>query len=151
MVREVSDGKLAAKLTAEVETLGALFVTDTGKISEASVAEGTGDKAEGARGKAEGALGKVEGAGGKAEGAGGKAEGAAGKEDGAGGKADGAGGKAEGAEGNEAEVTLEILVLTGSKDDGNSGKLEDTVGKGLKLGYCIGCCIDEGIDKPGGG
>lgn len=132
-----------AKLTAEFETLGALFVTDTGKISEASVAEGTGDKAEDAWGKAEGARGKAEGAVGKVEGAGGKAEGA-------GGKADGAGGKVDGAEGNE-DVTLEILELTCSKDDGNSGKLEDTVGIGLKLGYCIGCCIDEGIDKPGGG
>lgn len=121
LVSKASDGKLEANMAAEVETLGALFATDTGKISEASVAEGTGDKAEGAGGKAEGAGGKAEGAGGKL------------------------GGK-------EADVTLGVLALTGSKDDGNSGKLEDTVGKeGVMLGYCIGCCIDEGIDKPGGG
>ncbi|RDX87510.1 hypothetical protein CR513_31012, partial [Mucuna pruriens] len=94
-------------MAAEVETLGALFVTDTGKISEVSAAEGTGDKVEGAGDKAEGAGDKAEGAGGKA---------------------------------------------VGSKDGGNSGKLEDTAGKeGLKLGYCIGCCMDEGIAKPGGG
>ena len=120
----VSDGKLAANMAAEVETMGASFVTDTGKISEASVTEGTEDKAEDAEDR----------------------------EDGAGGKADGAGAKAEGAGGKEADVILGILALTGSKDDGNSGKLEDTVGKeGVMLGYCIGCCIDEGIDKPGGG
>ena len=99
LVSKASDGKLEANMAAEVETLGALFATDTGKISEASVAEGTGDKAEGAGGKAEGAGGKAEGAGGKL------------------------GGK-------EADVTLGVLALTGSKDDGNSGKLEDTVGKG---------------------
>ena len=64
LVSKASDGKLEANMAAEVETLGALFATDTGKISEASVAEGTGDKAEGAGGKAEGAGGKAEGAGG---------------------------------------------------------------------------------------
>lgn len=103
LVSEVSDGKLAANMVAEVETLGILFVTDAGKISEASVAEGAGGKAEG-----------------KADGAGGNAEGARGKAEGAGAKLDG---------GNEADVTLGVVVLTGSKDDGNSGKLEDTVGK----------------------
>ena len=125
----VSDGKLAANMAAEVETMGASFVTDTGKISEASVAEGAGDKAEDEGDRADGAGGKADGAGAKAEGAGGKLDG-----------------------GKEADVILGILALAGSKDDGNSGKLEDTVGKGgVKLGYCIGCCIDEGIDKPGGG
>lgn len=124
LVNKVNDGKLAASTAAEVETVSALFVTDIGKISEASAAEGTWDKLEGAGDKLEGT------------------------ED----KADGPGGKAEGAGGKEADVTLGVLVLTGSKDDGNSGKLEDTAGKeGLKLGYCIGCGIDEGIDKPGGG
>lgn len=114
LVKGVSDGKLAARVTAGSETFGALFVADTGKVSEASVA---------------GAGGKVEGAGGKAEGAGGKFDG-----------------------GKEADVTLGVLLLTGSKEDGNSGKLEDPVGKErLKLGYCIDCCTDEGIDKPGGG
>jgi len=96
LVSEVSVGKLAANMVAEVETLGVLFVTDAGKISEASVAEGAGGKAEG----------KADGAGGKAEGAGGKLDG-----------------------GKEADVTLGVVVLTGSKDDGNSGKLEVTVGK----------------------
>ena len=103
----VSDGKLAANIAAEVETLGALFVTDTGKFSEASVAEGTGDKAEDAGDRADGAGGKADGAGGKAEGAGGKLDG-----------------------GKEADGILGVPALTGSKDDGNSGKLEDTVGKG---------------------
>jgi hypothetical protein len=116
------DGKLAASATVEVEIMGALLVTDTGKFSVSSVAEGSGVKAEGAGER----------------------------EEGAGDKADGAGGKSD--RGKEADVTLEeVLVLKGSKgskDDGSSGKLEDTVGKErLKLGYCIGC----GIDKPGGG
>jgi hypothetical protein len=123
------DGKLAASATVEVEIMGALLVTETGKFSVSSVAEGSGVKAEGA---------------------GDKAEGAGEREEGAGDKADGAGGKFD--RGKEADVTLEeVLVLKGSKgskDDGSSGKLEDTVGKErLKLGYCIGC----GIDKPGGG
>jgi len=78
-------------MVGEVETLSVLFVTDTGKISEASVAEGAG--------------GKVDGAGGKAEGAGGKLDG-----------------------GKEADITLGVVVLTGSSDDGNSGRLEDTAG-----------------------
>ena len=46
--------------------------------------------------------------------------------------AEGAGGKLDG--GKEADVILGILALAGSKDDGNSGKLEDTLGKeGVKL------------------
>jgi hypothetical protein len=122
LVNGVMDGKLAASATVEVEIMGALLVTDTGKFSVSSVAEGSGVKAEGAGER----------------------------EEGAGDKADGAGGKSD--RGKEADVTLEeVLVLKGSKgskDDGSSGKLEDTVGKErLKLGYCIGC----GIDKPGGG
>jgi hypothetical protein len=129
LVNGAMDGKLAASATVEVEIMGALLVTETGKFSVSSVAEGSGVKAEGA---------------------GDKAEGAGEREEGAGDKADGAGGKFD--RGKEADVTLEeVLVLKGSKgskDDGSSGKLEDTVGKErLKLGYCIGC----GIDKPGGG
>lgn len=122
LVNKFSDGKLAASVAAEVESLGALFATDTGKISEGSAAEGAGDKIEGAGDKVEGT------------------------ED----KAEGAGGKAEDARGKEADVTLGALVFTGSKDDGNSGKLEDTAGKeGLKLEYCIGgrskdCCCKFG-------
>jgi hypothetical protein len=116
------DGKLAASATVEVEIMGALLVTETGKFSVSSVAEGSGVKAEGAGEREEGARDKADGAGGKSD------------------------------RGKEADVTLEeVLVLKGSKgskDDGSSGKLEDTVGKErLKLGYCIGC----GIDKPGGG
>jgi len=107
LVSEVSDGKLAANMVAEVETLVVLFVTDTGKISEASVAEGAGGKAEG----------KVDGAGGKAEG----------KVDSAGGKAEGAGGKLD--EGKTADIALGVVVVTVSNDDGNSGRLEDTGGK----------------------
>lgn len=68
--------------------------------------------------------------------------------------AEGAGGKVDGRfdGGIEVDVILGELVPTGRKADGNSGKFEGPVGKeGLKLGNCIGCCIDEGIDKPGGG
>lgn len=100
------DGKLAASATVEVDAFGALLFTETGNISEASVAEGAGDRAEGAGDKAEG------GAGAKAEGAGAKADGAGGKFD----------------IGKDEDVTLGVLVLKGSKDDGSSGKLEDTAG-----------------------
>ncbi|MGR2462846.1 hypothetical protein ACUX4R_28735, partial [Salmonella enterica] len=80
----------------------------------------------------------AEGAGGNAEGARGNAEGAGDNAAGAGGNAEGAGGKFN--RGKEADVTLVVLVLAGSKEDGNSGKLEDTAGEErLKLGYCIGC------------
>ena len=69
-------------------------------------------------------------------------------------EADGAGGKVDGGfvDGKEMDTALAELELAGIKPEGNSGKFEDPVGKGgLKLGYCICCCIDEGIDKPGGG
>lgn len=54
--------------------------------------------------------------------------------------------------------TMELLIkfreleLTGGKGAGTSGRFEAPVGKeALKLGNCIGCCIEEGIDNPGGG
>lgn len=100
----VRDGKLAACEAAEREIVGALFGTDTGKVSGANVAEGAGGKVDGRFDR-----------------------------------------------GTEVDVKLGELVLTGSNVDGNSGKFEGPVGKeGLKLGNCIGCCIDEGIGKPGG-
>lgn len=53
----------------------------------------------------------------------------------------------------EAELKLgELPLAAESRDNGTSGKLEPPVGKeALKLGYCNGCCIGEGIDSPGGG
>ena len=53
----------------------------------------------------------------------------------------------------EVAVKLEELILAaGSKGAGTSGKFEAPVGReGLKLGYCSGCCSEEGIDSPGGG
>lgn len=57
----------------------------------------------------------------------------------------------------ELGVKLWELAPVGSKGDGASGKFEpwifeDPVGKGaLKLEYCIGCCIEGGMDSPGGG
>jgi len=100
-----NDCKLAATVATGSRTVGALFGTETGKVSEASVAEGAGGKVDGIFN----------------------------------------GGK-------DVDVTLGELELAGTKDVGNSGKCEDPEGKeGLKLGYCICCCIDEGIDNPGGG
>lgn len=105
LVKGASDGKLVASVTAGSDTVGALFGTDTWKVSGASVAEGAGGNIDG--------------------------------------RFDG---------GAEVDVILGELVPTGRKDGGNSGKFEGPVGKeGLKLANCIGCCIDEGIDKPGGG
>ena len=118
-VKGVSDGRLAATVTAGSETAGALFGTDTGKFSGARVAEGAGGKVD------ERFDGGIEVDGKIDERFGG---------------------------GIEVDVALAELVLAGSKADGNSGKFEGPVVKeGLKLGNCIGCCIDEGIDKPGGG
>lgn len=100
-----SDGKLAANVDAGSRTVGALFGTDAGNVSEANEAEGAGGKVDG----------RFTG-------------------------------------GKEADVILGELELAGSNDGCSSGIFEDPEGKeGLKLGYCIGCCIDEGNDKPGGG
>ena len=52
----------------------------------------------------------------------------------------------------ELELKFKELELPGGNRDGSSGKFEGPVGKEvLKLGYCIGCCIDEGIESPGDG
>lgn len=105
LLKGVSDGKLAAGVTAESDTVGALFGNDTCEFSGANVAEGAGGKVDG--------------------------------------RFD---------EGVEVNVILGELEPTGRKAGGNSAKFEVPVDKeGLKLGNCIGCCIDEGIDKPGGG
>jgi hypothetical protein len=49
-------------------------------------------------------------------------------------------------------IKFRELELAGGIGDGTSGKFEAPVGIGaLKLGYCIGCCIEGGIDSPGGG
>ena len=59
-------------------------------------------------------------------------------------------GKVNGAK--ELELKFRELELAGGKKDGTSGKFEAPVGREvLKLGYCIGCCIEEGIESPGGG
>lgn len=119
----VSDGKLVASVLAASETVGVMFGTDTGKVSEGNVAEGTGGNVD-----ARFTGGKVD-----ARFTGGKVD-------------------ARFGGGKELDVTIGELELGGSKDGGSSGNVEDPVGReGLKLGYCIGCCIEEGIDKPGGG
>lgn len=92
-------------MSAESDTVGALFGNKACKVSGASVVEGAGGKVDGRFG-----------------------------------------------EGVEVDVIVGELVPTGRKAGGNSAKFEFPVGKeGLKLGNCICCCIDEGIDKPGGG
>ena len=71
----------------------------------------------------------------------------------------GAGVRAEGkvVDDKEVEVRLREPVLEGSKGGVTSGKdelskLAGAAGKGaLKLGYCIGCCMEGGIDSPGDG
>jgi len=64
--------------------------------------------------------------------------------------AEGTRGRVDGAK--ELRLKFRELELAGGIGDGTSGKFEAPVGKeALKLGYCIGCCIEEGIDSPGGG
>lgn len=54
--------------------------------------------------------------------------------------------------GTTVEVKLGELLLPESKGDGTSGCFGAPVGKdALMLGYCIDCCKDGGIDRPGGG
>lgn len=55
--------------------------------------------------------------------------------------------------GKEA-VKVEIGKFEGGKVETGKfgpGKFETPVSKVLKLGYCIGCCMEEGIASPGGG
>ena len=164
----VNDDELDARLTAAGEIAGALLGTDTGKVSGANEAEGTGGKAD-ARfdgGKAETRFdgGKADARfdRGKAEARfdGGKTDARfdGGKADARfdGGKADARfdGGKADARFGGgiDAEVTIGELELAETEDGGNSGRVEDPFGgAGLKLGYCIGSCNEEGIGKPEGG
>ena len=75
--------------------------------------------------------------------------------DGAGGSIDGIDGKVEA--GKDIDAKLREPVVEGSRGGGYSGKfgpgkLTAPVGKeALNPGYCIGCCIEGGIDSPGGG
>lgn len=51
-------------------------------------------------------------------------------------------------------VKVEIGKFEGGKVETGKfgpGKFETPVSKVLKLGYCIGCCMEEGIASPGGG
>lgn len=51
-------------------------------------------------------------------------------------------------------VKVEIGKFEGGKVETGKfgpGKFETPVSKVLNLGYCIGCCMEEGIASPGGG
>ena len=68
--------------------------------------------------------------------------------------AEGTGGRVDGKVNGVKELVLKFreLELAGGNKDGTSGKFETPVSREvLKFGYCIGCCIDEGIESPGGG
>lgn len=59
------------------------------------------------------------------------------------------GGSVDGAK--ELGLKFTELKMGGGKGDGSSGKFEAPEGmEALILGYCIGGCSEEGIDRPGG-
>lgn len=125
-----SDGKLPPNDT------GALFVIALGNVSKCKLIDGAGGRLEGKVGPGNEAVVKLE------ELVGNNGEGYSGK--------------------FEVGKLKAGMLEVGKFEDGklgkfevgkfDEGKFEAPAGKeALKPGYCIGCCIEGGINSPGGG
>lgn len=140
-----SDVKLPPSGTVEPTPLGALFVIRLGNVSEGKLKGGTGGRLEGKLepgNELKVKMAELAVAGNKGDGYSGKFEVGKFEE-----------GKFEVGKFEEGKFEVGKFEV-GRFEVGKFGvvKFEAPAGKdALKPGYCIGCCIEGGIDSPGGG
>lgn len=134
VVKGEIDDKLALKLAVGSEGLGALLGIKPGNVSEDKLAEGIKGKVEGKDEMAEELDGRLR----ELEAVESSGDGTSGKEAGM-----FCAGKLEAIKFEPGK--FEVGKFEVGRFDAPTGKLA------LKLGYCIGCCMEGGIDNPGGG